>query len=889
MKKGLFLLSAAALFLSSFQSIRAQDILEVKRVELDSLVSFIKKEITPSVFHISNPQDHATFDVRAERDGFIDAAAAALEAKGYKLSKYDKGIYILHGKSIKPALPAGYFASGSGARDDSAMLEYLAAQNLTVTFQNKIYEIGDPDSGKTGKAYLSGHVRDVSSGEPLVGVSVYDNANNYTMTDNAGFYRLLLPIGENVINFSGYSMEDARYNVVMHDDGGLDIVMKEKVTALSGAVVSADRISNHRDARMGIEKVHINIVNKIPTAFGEADILKVVLSLPGVKSVGEASSGFNVRGGTTDQNLILFNDCTIYNPSHMFGVFSAFNTDVINDVELYKSSIPAQYGGRISSVLEIKGREGNSNKLTGSLGIGLLTGRFHLEGPIKKGRTTFIVGGRTTYSNWLLNLIPKGTSAYSGGRAGFSDFNASISHKVNEKNSLHAYAYLSRDNFSFDGDTSFAYANINAALRWRSHINERNTMDLSAGYDNYHSSIDNTFNEVSGYTVKSGIRQGFLKLAFTSTASEHHTFSYGLNNIYYMLNPGKRTPLKGVEYSLVKEMQIPEQNALESALYFSDNWTVDDRLSFDMGLRLSGFLALHPNKFYGAPEIRLSGKYSFRDNLSVKAGFNSMTQYIHLISNTSSVSPMDYWFLSGDKVKPQQGWQAASGLYWTVADGKVDLSLEAYYKRSSNYLDYKSGATLIMNPNLADDVVGTYCKAYGIELMVKKPVGKLNGWVSYSYSRALMREMENRGVETINNGQWYNAPHDRPHDFKFVGNYKFTHRYSLSINIDYATGRPVTVPIGQYTYWGGKRLAYSERNAFRIPDYFRMDVAMNIEPSHYLKKLTHLSFTIGVYNVTGRKNAYSVYYTTDGGGEPTGHLLSVFACPVPYVNLNLKF
>jgi hypothetical protein len=268
----------------------------------------------------------------------------------------------------------------------------------------------------------------------------------------------------------------------------------------------------------------------------------------------------------------------------------------------------------------------------------------------------------------------------------------------------------------------------------------------------------------------------------------------------------------------------------------------------------------------------------------VKAGFNTMTQYIHLISNTSSISPIDSWQLSTARVRPQTGWQAAAGLYWTVAEGTVDLSLETYYKRTAHQLDYKSGAILMMNPDLPDALVETYGKAYGVELMVKKSTGKLTGWLSYAYARTMLREMYDRGVETINGGAWYNAPHDKPHEVKLVGNYKFTHRYSVSANLEYATGRPITLPIGKFYYGGGFRYAYTERNTHRIPDYFRLDLAVNIDPGHYLRQFSHMSWTIGVYNVTARKNAYSVFFTDSGS-----YMLSVFACPIPYINLNLKF
>ena len=864
-------------------SLSAQDLLEVKRVELDSLVRFLRQEFQPDIYYVKDEAEQSTFTVSAPRGRFLEAAFDALREKGYIVSAYGSARFILHSKSVFTSLPTGYFDSGKNLSDDSELQKYLAEQSAVVTFQNKVYEIGESTAGRRGKVYVSGHVRDVASGEPLTGVSVYDDKTGaYTVTDGDGFYRLALPVGDNLLNLSGYSLDDMHLTLKVWDDGVLDVVMKEKVLALTGAVISADAVSHHRDAKIGIERVRMEVINKIPSAFGEGDIIKAVLTLPGVKSVGEASSGFNVRGGSTDQNLILFNDGTIYNPTHLFGIFSAFNPDIVSEVELYKSSIPAEFGGRISSVLDVRSREGNANKITGSLGLGLLTSRFHLEGPLVKGKTTFIMGGRTTYSNWLLRLLPE-NSDYSGGTASFSDLNASLTHKINDANTLQAYFYWSRDGFEFARDPAFRYANLNASAKWRRRISSRLNMTASAGYDRYGARLDNSLgeNQLSGYRVNTQIHQGFGKLTFSYGVSDAHSLTFGANATYFNLQPGAMSPLYEGE-SLVKTWAIDRQQAVEPALFASDSWTVSPKLTLEGGVRLSGLLALNPAKFYVNPEFRLSGKYSFRDNLSVKAGFNTMSQHIHLISNTSSISPIDTWQLSTDRIRPQTGWQAATGLYWTVADA-VDLTLEAYYKRTAHQLDYKSGATTLMNPHLADDLVETYGKAYGVELMAKKSSGKLSGWVSYTFSRSLLREMQDRGVATINGGEWYNAPHAKPHEVKLVGNYKFTHRYSISTNLEYATGRPVTLPIGMYRY-GGWRLAYSQRNTHRIPDYFRLDLALNIDPGHYLKQFTHMSFTIGVYNVTARKNAYSVFFN---GAQ--SYLLSVFAYPIPYINLNLKF
>lgn len=878
-------IAALLLFISALVS--AQDRVDVIKVSSDSLVHYLRQETAEKIFFLKDSEDEALYTVSAPRANLLEEAFNELRGSGYTVSFYDGSWYVLADRGLVLNMPDDYFRREGVSRANAEMLRLIDDQNIVASFQNKVYEVGDRTTARSGKAYVSGYVRDVSSGEPLIGVSVQDSQSGaYSMTDSYGFYKLQLQTGEHSLSFNGYSLEDMLLTVIVHNDGVLDVVMKEKVTSLKGAVISAESLSNHRTARMGLETVRMNVIKKIPSAFGETDILKAVLTLPGVKSVGEASSGFNVRGGSVDQNLILFNDGTIFNPSHMFGVISSFNPDVISDVELFKSSIPAEYGGRISSVLDVRGKAGNSSKVTGSLGLGILMSNAHLEGPLGGENTTFNLGARTTYSNWLMRFIPEG-SGYSGGRASFSDVNLGVSHKINGRNSIHAYGYWSRDRFSFSSDTTFRYSNLNFSLKWRSTLSDRSTMTASAGYDSYANSLDDYTNDYNGYVLDTQVSQYFLRLSFSTILDKRHTLSYGLNAIRYDLNPGSLSP-RGADSHVVAR-DLAHQRGVEFALYADDTWNLSDKLALEGGLRFSGFVSGSPSRFYGAPEVRLSGKYSFRDNLSLKAGFNSMRQYIHLITNTASISPMDTWQLSSASLRPQDGWQAATGLYWTVADNTIDLSVEGYYKNMYNSLDYKSGAQLSMNDHLSDDLVRTRGRAYGIEFMVRKNLGKLNGWASYTWSRSKMQEIEDRGISTINGGAWYNAPHDKPHDVKVVGNYRFTHRYSISFNVDYSTGRPVTIPIGHYIYGDGVRLAYSDRNGYRIPDYFRLDLAMNIEPSHYLRQLTHMSIVFGVYNVTGRKNPYSVYYTTDGGVQVAGYMLSVFATQIPYININIKF
>ena len=778
------------------------------------------------------------------------------------------------------SLPIDYFDPERKAS------EAVAVDTSSVIFQyrNKVYHIGEDRLRRGNRAQLSGQILDLAEGEPLQGVTIYDEqTQTYTSSDANGRYRISLPFGENVLHFMEFTKEDIDLKIVVHSDGTLDVSMTERVTELQSAMISAESMRNHRSAQIGVERISMQTANRIPSAFGEGDLIKAVLTLPGVKSVGEASAGFNVRGGSADQNLILFNDLTIWNPSHLFGTFSAFNPTLVEEVELYKSSIPAQFGGRISSVMDIAGKTGDMHQIKGSLGIGLLTSRFHIEGPLAKDRTSFIFGIRKSYSDWMLRQIPRKESAYSGGSADFADINLGLTHKIDERNTLDLTAYASQDDFAFSPDTTFRYHNVNAGLRWKRQ-GEESSLVVSTGYDRYYNRLDNYGSGYDAYRLKTIINEAYARAGFTRK-NLSHTWIYGVNLTGYGLDGGIFDPLGNKSIQVADRLE--RELALEAAAYAGDTWSPDDRLSLDYGLRMAAFLT--KGKTYALPEFRLSGKYSLAEKLTVKAGINSLNQYIHLISNTSSISPMDTWKLSDKDIRPTTGFQAAAGLYWTVFGNQLDLSLEGYWKSMFNHLDYKSGATLSMNHELAQDLIPVTGKAYGVEVMAKKTVGKLNGWIAYTYSRSFFREKEDRGVNTINGGAWYPAPYDKPHDVKVVANYALTRRYSFSLNVDYSTGRPITVPVGRYQYGGGYRLAFSERNASRIPDYFRIDAAINIDPGHYLRQLTHMTWTIGCYNILGRKNAYSVFYTTDHGTGIQGYMVSVFATQIPYINLNILF
>ncbi len=776
------------------------------------------------------------------------------------------------GTKVRESLPAGYFEMHS----DAATL----TETIDARYKNKIYRIGI--AGAATSAKIEGVITD-DEAVPLAGVLIVDDGSGtYTRSDKNGRYCLTIPVGETVLSFNDPDKEEQKLSVILCGDGVLNVQLHDRSTLLDAASISAESMRQHRTSDIGMASINSRLISKIPTAFGEGDVLKVVLALPGVQTVGEASAGFNVRGGSTDQNLILFNGNTIYYPTHFFGINSVFSPDMTDGVELHKGGGPASVGGRVSSVLDVGVREGSAKGFRGSLGLGLLTSRLNLEGPLGH-KTTINTGFRTSYSDWLLGMIPT-SSEFSGGSASFYDGTIVITRKPNKNTTLQAFGYLSSDGFSFGADTTFRYGNANASLHWTKESGSW-TAKTSIGLDHYNNEMEEEQNAAEAYTLKTSVDQMFARLNLKHPLSASHTLNAGAELLYYKLDGGHRRPLG--EESIVISKDLPTETALQPSLYFSDSWNPDPSYSIDAGLRLSSFS--QGKSFYAYPELRLSGRYSFTPVLSVKAGLNSTAQYIHLISNSSSISPVNTWKLSNAKIRPTIGYQASTGIYWTVFGGKVDLSAETYYKQVRDHLDYAYSAILVMNENLADDLVRVAGRSYGVELMARKSVGKLNGWVSYTWSRSFLRDTQNTGLMAINGGRWYNAPSDKPHDFKFIGNYAFTKRYSFSLNIDYSTGRPVTFPVGYYIYANGARLAYSLRNAYRIPDYFRMDVAFNIDPGHYLKALAHASFTVGCYNVTGRKNAYSVFYDTKDGSSLNAYKLSVFATPVPYINLNIIF
>jgi len=859
--------------------------------------------------------DSSTVKINAKDQPLEKVLAEALGTSGLQFSiDRNNRIFITKDVKLLIGLPSNLVTNNANQiLQSDTIRDYgleLKKESKMVS-SNKLYEIGTRTNMQKAAAIMTGYVRNAKTGEPLVNASVFVNTTYQTTTDAYGYYSLSLPPGKYTLNVVAIGMKDTHLQVQVNSDGKMDIEIYDQVTTLKEVIVSSRKSSNVTAVQMGVQRLNIDHIKRVPSLFGEADVLRVITSLPGVKTVGEASTGFNVRGGSADQNLILFNDANIFNPSHFFGMFSAFNPEVVKDIELYKSSVPARFGGRLSSVLDISSREGNKKNITGSAGIGLITSRVNIEGPLVKDKTSFIFGGRTSYANWLIGLLP---DEYGKSRASFQDVNLGLSHRIDSTNNIYFTGYFSNDQFRLNSDTTYGYSNRNIAVKWKLNFNQKLNGTFITGIDQYEYRVFSDANKVNAFKLRFNIRQAHLKADFVYYKNQQHSFDFGASTIHYKLNPGEYTP-RGDE-SLITSDIVEHEQALESGVYFTHRYNPNNRLSLSSGIRFSIFNYLGPNsinyyapglpvtetnlletrqhkggefiKTYTGPELRLSARYAFNNEFSIKASYNTQRQYIHMLSNTTAIAPTDIWKLSDPNIRPQKGDQVSLGFYKNLKSNTIETSVEFYYRRIEDYLDYKPGAVLLLNHNIETDVVNTNGKAYGVEVLLKKPGGKLNGWISYTYSRILLRTSQPEQGAQVNKGEFYPANYDKPHDVTFTGTFRVNHRFSISLNSTYSTGRPITLPIGRYFYAGSERVLYSDRNAYRIPDYFRTDFSMNIDGNHKVNQKTHNSWTIGVYNMLGRKNPYSVYFVSENGFV-NGYKLSIFGSAIPFINYNIRF
>jgi hypothetical protein len=791
--------------------------------------------------------------------------------------------------------------------------EYDDSQDKRILSGNIVIDIGNPaDRYMSGKVNISGYITDRDTKEPVAGATIFiQKLSIGTISNQNGFYTLSLPRGVHLLQFSFIGMKEKQVTANIYGSGEMNIEMNSVLIPLKETVVSAQKNMLFQRFEVGAEKVNITSFRLLPTSMGESDITKSVLLIPGVQSVGEGSAGFNVRGGSTDQNLILIYNTPVYNSYHFFGFFSAINSDIIKDVTLYKGGIPSRYGGRISSVLDITSKDGNRKKITGNAGISPITAHVMVEGPIKKDKCAFILAGRTTYSNWVLNLVDN--PAIKKSRASFYDINASVTYSIDNNNKIDVSSYLSHDSFKFNSDTVYGYNNSIFALRWRHFFNSRFLSLLTINNSNYNYEVSSERTAEEAFILSHRINSSSVKTDFNWYRGRNET-NFGIDITRYSVLPGSFKPLNNS--SLVIPKEIPEEKAVESSLYIDYRFIITENISTNVGARLSSFLALGPASFplydpnvtkslssiidtisfksnelykrYAGPEFRISLNFRTSQGSSFKINYNRTRQYLHLLSNTTSISPTDTWKLCDYYLKPQIGDQYTLGFYQMLFKSRIATSIELYYKEIDNMVDFKGGTKLLMNENIEKDLAPVRGKAYGLELLIKKDNGRLMWSLGYAYARTLLKSTGRFYDEIINNGKWFPANFDKPNNLVATFNYIFSRRFSFSSNYTWSSGRPITYPISSYYTGDILRMHYSDRNKYRIPDYSRLDVSFMISGNLRSHKIANPHWIFSVYNLLGRQNVYSIYFKNEDN-IINGYKLSVFGRAIPSVSFNFDF
>jgi hypothetical protein len=770
------------------------------------------------------------------------------------------------------------------------------------------------------KHTISGTVYDKKGNETLIGATIYfPDLSVGTTTNEYGFYSITISKGTHNISVSYLGFSDESKIIELNNKTSLDFYLSERSQALDEVVIQTDiEKINIKSTQMSVNKLTSKTIKQIPVVLGESDIIKSIILLPGVTSAGEGASGFNVRGGAADQNLILLDEAIVFNSSHVFGFFSVFNPDVIKDVKLFKGGIPSKYGGRLSSVLDIYQKEGNNKdfKLTG--GIGLISSRILAEGPLKKEKSSFLIGGRSSYAHLFLPLIDNDNKAY------FYDLNTKVNFRLNKKNNIFLSAYFGKDVFGINNSFINKYGNAVTNIRWNHLYSDKLFSNLSLIYSDYFYGLILDF---VGFEWDSGITNVNFKYDFNHYLKDNLKLSYGVNNIYTKFNAGEIFPNR--DDSGIIPFKLTEKFANEFALYLEADHNISEKFSLKYGLRFSNFtrlgqdeLNIYENdnpliynqqlqkyepatatgsigykkndilKSFNNFEPRLSLSYLLNSESSIKASFNKMAQYLHLLSNTSSPTPLDIWVPSGPFIKPQLLDQYAVGYFRRIKDGDFSLETEFFYKDVKNRIDYINGANLVANNEIETVILNGKSRAYGLEFLFRKNEGKLKGWLAYTLSKSeQLTSGRNINEPGINNGEWYNTPYDKTHDLSVNAVYELSSKWKFNTNFLLQTGQPTNYPVGQYEFQGLNVPIYNDnqRNANRLPTYHRLDLSATLTPVKNNNRDLQAEWVFGIYNIYNRKNAASIAFSRNTETSANEAIKTSIFGIVPSITYNFKF
>ena len=770
------------------------------------------------------------------------------------------------------------------------------------------------------KHTISGTVYDKKGNETLIGATIYfPDLSVGTTTNEYGFYSITISKGTHNISVSYLGFSDESKIIELNNKTSLDFYLSERSQALDEVVIQTDiEKINIKSTQMSVNKLTSKTIKQIPVVLGESDIIKSIILLPGVTSAGEGASGFNVRGGAADQNLILLDEAIVFNSSHVFGFFSVFNPDVIKDVKLFKGGIPSKYGGRLSSVLDIYQKEGNNKDFKFTGGIGLISSRILAEGPLKKEKSSFLIGGRSSYAHLFLPLIDNDNKAY------FYDLNTKVNFRLNKKNNIFLSAYFGKDVFGINNSFINKYGNAVTNIRWNHLYSDKLFSNLSLIYSDYFYGLILDF---VGFEWDSGITNVNFKYDFNHYLKDNLKLSYGVNNIYTKFNAGEIFPNR--DDSGIIPFKLTEKFANEFALYLEADHNISERFSLKYGLRFSNFtrlgqdeLNIYENdnpliynqqlqkyepatatgsigykkndilKSFNNFEPRLSLSYLLNSESSIKASFNKMAQYLHLLSNTSSPTPLDIWVPSGPFIKPQLLDQYAVGYFRRIKDGDFSLETEFFYKDVKNRIDYINGANLVANNEIETVILNGKSRAYGLEFLFRKNEGKLKGWLAYTLSKSeQLTSGRNISEPGINNGEWYNTPYDKTHDLSVNAVYELSSKWKFNTNFLLQTGQPTNYPVGQYEFQGLNVPIYNDnqRNANRLPNYHRLDLSATLTPVKNNNRDLQAEWVFGLYNIYNRKNAASIAFSRNTETSANEAIKTSIFGIVPSITYNFKF
>jgi len=912
------------LFLFLIVQLRAQDGGELVNVRIagegfDRFVEQVEAQTDLVIYYKAEWFEGRSFTYQADSVDIDDAIYDVLKGTGLLYNRVGHDRYIiLPEKRLSMRLPI--ISSSTGVyieiTDSEAYMGVKDDLYLTGTRPEQMVqtiEVGERGASLArGIARIRGKLVNLVNGEPVMGATMVDlGTGKGAVSDQGGNVTMAIEPGRHAMRFSFIGMESVDITMEVHSDGDFRIEMQPAVIALDEVQIMGEMYREINTTDIGVERFSMNSLKQVPVFMGELDVIKISKLLPGITSAGEASVGVNVRGGNVDQNIFYINRMPVYNTSHLFGFFSAFNSDMIRDFSIYKGSVPVNYGGRLSSVFNILTRKGNNKSFTAHAGISPISAHATVEGPIKKNYSSYLISGRSSYSDWILKRMEDPLIRDSD--AFFYDFAGSLNFQPSEKNGFNIFYYQSYDKFRYSTLSDYEYSNRGGSASWERNISPALTSKVT-GTSSFYKFSNTDQSEISrAYSHDYMLNHNELLAEFEWVPSLRHKIEFGSSLIYYRLDRGVVEPYG--DASIRNEVDLGNEQALEGGIFVSDNYEINDWLTLYAGVRYSLYSMLGPQtvmlyeedkpksentiidslyfddweavSFQSGPEFRAAVNMKAGPNTSFKLSFNQMRQYLFMLSNTVTISPTDQWKLSDYYIDPQSSYQYTGGIYHIFPKLGLSSSVELYYKTSKDIVEYKDGADFITSPLTETVVLQGLQSAYGIEFMLQKTTGRLDGWISYTYSRSEMLVSGGNDYESINNGNPYPSNFDRPHVLNVVANYSINRRVSVGSNLVYMSGRPVTYPTSLYYINNVAYIDYFARNQFRIPDYFRIDLSLNIEGNLKADKFMHSTWSFNVYNLLGRNNPQSIYFVPHEYFIK-GYSFSVIGAPIFTISWNVK-